>query len=122
MDFDLSRGVPMRSLLWVLVLLVGATAARAADIDPALVEAAKKEGSVVWYSGMIVNQIVRPLVDAFQAKYPGITVQSSRASGNDNALKIMNETRARRPMADVVDGTTALAPLLQAGLIAVFRP
>jgi ABC-type Fe3+ transport system substrate-binding protein len=71
---------------------------------------------------MIVNQIVRPLVDAFQAKYPGITVQSSRASGNDNALKIMNETRARRPMADVVDGTTALAPLLQAGLIAVFRP
>jgi iron(III) transport system substrate-binding protein len=112
----------MKRLLCVVVLLAALTVARAAEIDPAMVDAAKKEGAVVWYSGMIVNQIVRPLVDAFQAKYPGITVQSSRASGNDNALKIMNETRARRPMADVVDGTTALAPLLQAGLIAVFRP
>jgi ABC-type Fe3+ transport system substrate-binding protein len=112
----------MKRFLCVLVLLAASTVARAADIDPAMIDAAKKEGSVVWYSGMIVNQIVRPLVDAFQTKYPGITVQASRASGNDNALKIMNEARARRPMADVVDSTTALAPLLQAGLIAQFRP
>ena len=55
-------------------------AARAADVDPALVDAAKKEGQVVWYSGMIVNQIVRPMVEAFEAKYPGITVQASRAT------------------------------------------
>ncbi len=91
-------------------------------VDPALVEAAKKEGSAVWYSGMIVNQIIRPMVEAFEAKYPGIKIQASRASGNDNALKILNEARARRPMADLVDSTTALAPLLDAGLVAVFRP
>ena len=91
-------------------------------VDPALVEAAKKEGSAVWYSGMIVNQIIRPMVEAFDAKYPGIKIQASRASGNDNALKILNEGRARRPMADLVDSTTALAPLLDAGLVAVFRP
>ena len=29
------------------------------------------------------------------------------------ALKIMNEARARRPLADMVDSTTALAPLLE---------
>jgi ABC-type Fe3+ transport system substrate-binding protein len=112
----------MRAFLCILALLATTTLARAADIDPALVDAAKKEGSVVWYSGMIVNQIIRPMVEAFETKYPGIKVQASRASGNDNALKIMNETRARRPMADMVDGTTALAPLLDAGLVAVFRP
>jgi ABC-type Fe3+ transport system substrate-binding protein len=71
---------------------------------------------------MIINQIVRPLVEAFEAKYPGIKVQYSRASGNDNALKIINEARARRPQADIVDGTSALSPLIDAGLIAVFRP
>jgi ABC-type Fe3+ transport system substrate-binding protein len=112
----------MKAFLLVLALLATTTAAPAADIDPAMVDAAKKEGSVVWYSGMIVNQIVRPIVEAFETKYPGIKVQASRASGNDNALKIMNEARARRPLADMVDGTTALAPLLDAGLIAVFRP
>jgi len=105
-----------------LALLVASVTARAAEIDPGLVDAAKKEGTVVWYSGMIVNQIVRPMVDAFEAKYPGIKVQASRASGNDNALKIMNEARARRPLADMVDSSTALAPLLGAGLVAQFRP
>jgi ABC-type glycerol-3-phosphate transport system substrate-binding protein len=112
----------MKAFLCVLAVLAVTMQARAADIDPALVDAAKKEGSVVWYTGMIVNQIVRPMVDAFEAKYPGIKVQASRASGNDNALKIMNEARARRPLADMVDSTTALAPLQEAGLLAMFRP
>ena len=49
----------------------------------------KKEGAVVWYSAMIVNQIVRPMVEAFEAKYPGIKVQYSRADRLDVALKIM---------------------------------
>jgi ABC-type Fe3+ transport system substrate-binding protein len=114
--------VPVKAFLCTLAWLTAATLARAADIDPALVDGAKKEASVVWYSGMIVNQIIRPILDAFETKYPGIKVQASRASGNDNALKILNEARARRPQADVVDGSTALAPLLDAGLIAVFRP
>jgi iron(III) transport system substrate-binding protein len=122
MDIDLPRGVPMKAILCVLALLVTTTAARSADVDPALVDAAKKEGAVVWYSGMIVNQIVRPIVDAFEAKYPGIKVQASRATGNDNALKILNEARAHRPQADMVDSTTALTPLLAAGLVAEFRP
>lgn len=97
-------------------------AARAQSVDPAMIEAARKEGSVVWYTGMIVNQIVRPLVAAFEAKYPGIKVQYSRAAGNDNALKIINEARARRPLADMFDSSSALNPLLDAKLVEVFRP
>jgi ABC-type Fe3+ transport system substrate-binding protein len=109
-------------LLALAGLMLPQAAVRAADPDPALVEAARKDGTVVWYSGMIINQIVRPLVERFEAKYPGIKVQYSRASGNDNALKIMNEARARRPLADMFDGTTALNALLDGGLIAEFRP
>jgi ABC-type Fe3+ transport system substrate-binding protein len=99
-----------------------APATYAAEPDAALIAAARQEGAVVWYSGMIINQIVRPMVDAFESRYPGIKVQYSRASGNDNALKIINEARARRPQADMVDGTSALSPLIDAGLVAVFRP
>ncbi len=104
-----------------LALLALAGTAKAAEMDPKLVEAAQKEGTVVWYSGMIVNQILRPMVEAFEKKYPGIKVQYSRASGNDNALKIINEARARRPLADMVDGSTAFNALLDTGLIAEYR-
>jgi iron(III) transport system substrate-binding protein len=111
-----------RTILAAALLVFAIGTARAADIDPKLVEAAKKEGTVVWYSGMIINQIVRPLVAAFEAKYPGIQVQYSRASGNDTALKIMNEARARRPLADMFDSSTAFNALLDTGLIAEFHP
>ena len=81
--------------------------------DPAMIDAAKKEGLVVWYSGMIVNQIVRPIADGFEKKYPGIKVQASRLSSSDAALKIINEARAGRPQADIFDGS-ALVYRLQA--------
>src|SRR5690242_3997974 len=108
MDRYLPGAVPMR-LLCLLAFLLAAGAA-AAEPDPALVEAARKEGAVVWYTGMIINQIVRPMVEAFKNKYPGIDVQYSRAAGNDIALKITNEARAHRPLADMFDSATALGP------------
>jgi hypothetical protein len=40
--------------------------------DPALYQAARKEGEVVWYTALIVAQAVRPLIEAFNKKYPGI--------------------------------------------------
>jgi hypothetical protein len=40
--------------------------------DPALVDAARKEGQVLWYTTLIVDQITRPLIRAFQAQVPGI--------------------------------------------------
>ena len=69
----------MRSLL-LCALLLFANAARAADADPALVAAAQKEAQVVWYSTLIVNQILRPMAEAFEQKNPGIRVQYSRAT------------------------------------------
>ena len=50
-----------------------ATQAQAADA--ALIEAAKKEGTVVWYASAVANQLARPLAAAFEKKYPGIKVQ-----------------------------------------------
>ena len=64
----------MRVLLFCATLVL-APARVAADSDSALVAAAQKEGQVVWYSTLIINQIVRPMVDAFEAKYSGIKVR-----------------------------------------------
>jgi ABC-type Fe3+ transport system substrate-binding protein len=112
----------MRLIAGVLALLVLGRVAPAAEVDPALVKAAQKEGQVVWYSTLIVNQILRPLAAAFEKKYPGITMHYSRATNSDTALKIMNEARARRLQADVFDGTNSIYPLLDAHLVAAYAP
>ena len=104
------------------LLLLTATAARAADFDPALVEAARKEGTAVWYTGLIVNQITRPMAEAFEARFPGIKVQYSRASNTDTTVKLLNESRARRVQADVVDVTSGIHSLTDAKLLAEYRP
>src|SRR6266545_43855 len=62
--------------------------------DPALYEAAKREGEVVWYTTLIVNQAVRPLIETFNKRYPGINVKYVRADSGPTAIKIMNEARA----------------------------
>jgi len=45
---------------------------KGADREQKLIAGAKKEGAVVFYSAMIENQALRPIVDAFEKKYPFI--------------------------------------------------
>jgi iron(III) transport system substrate-binding protein len=112
----------MRPLAVLLATLLLARIACAAETDAALVAAAQKEGQVVWYSTLIVNQILRPLAEAFEKKYPGVRMQYSRSTNSDVALKILNESRARRLQADVFDGTNSIYPLLDAKLVAAYPP
>lgn len=109
-------------LILLFAALLFARAACAAEANAALVAAAQKEGQVTWYSTLIVNQIVRPMVDAFGKKYPGITVQYSRATSSDVALKIRNEARARRVQADLFDGSNTVFLLEEANLVADYQP
>ncbi len=105
--------------VFAAALLTAGLPARAAD--QALIDAAKKEGEVVWYTTVIINQLVRPLAANFEKKY-GIKVQYVRANASDTALKIINEARAGKVQADLFDGTSATPPLKQAGLVAKFVP
>src|SRR5262245_15004147 len=111
----------LRRFACVLAIAVTSPSAGLAA-DPALYEAAKKEGQLVWYTSLIVNQAVRPLVEAFNKKYPGIEVKYARADSGPNAIKIMNEAQAGRPQSDVFDGIDTTPPLLTAGLVERFVP
>jgi iron(III) transport system substrate-binding protein len=94
--------------------------ARAADA--ALIEAAKKEGKVVWYTTLIVNQAIRPLKQAFEKAYPGIELQYARSDESPITAKILAEAQAGRVQADVFDGLTNMVPLKRAGLVATHVP
>jgi ABC-type Fe3+ transport system substrate-binding protein len=99
-----------------------ATARAQAAADDTLYQAAKKEGEVVWYTSLIVNQAVRPLVDAFNKKYPGVEVKYARGDSGPNAIKVINEARAGKVEGDVFDGIATTPPLLKAGLVEKFTP
>jgi iron(III) transport system substrate-binding protein len=86
--------------------------------DAALIEAAKKEGRVVWYTTLIVNQVVIPLKTAFEKKYPGVTLDYARNDEGPTAIRLMNEAKAGRVQADVFDGLTVNVPLKREGLLA----
>src|SRR5882672_246720 len=105
-----------------LAFSVSLLAGPAFAADAALIAAAKKEGEVVWYSTQIISQLVRPVTAAFEKKYPGIKVRSTRANAAETAVKILNESRAGRTQSDVFDGTTTVVPLKKEGFVLQWLP
>jgi iron(III) transport system substrate-binding protein len=75
------------------------------DRQKLLEDGARKEGTVVIYSGMIVNQLLRPLTEAFQKKYPFVRMRYFRGDGNQILAKVIAESRANALVADVVEGS-----------------
>jgi iron(III) transport system substrate-binding protein len=110
----------MRLLAATLLFCLAASNAEAADAT--LIAAAKREGTVVWYTTQIVDQFARPAARAFERKYPGMKVVLSRTNATTATLKIMNENRAGRNQADVFDGTTTVVPLKRAGYVLKWLP
>ena len=103
------------------ILLSSFSAGASAAADAALIDAAKKEGRVTWYTAQIINQLARPMADAFEAKY-GIKVEPVRADVNDVVLRIATEGKAGKMQADVFDGTAAAPPLKRAGYVLKWLP
>ncbi len=95
--------------------------ARAQEPSVDLVARAKAEGKVVYYTDLIVDQIVRPLVAAFEAKY-GVKVEYSRADSQDTILKVLSEHKAGKMQADVFGLTSGHRALVDAGAVRRFDP
>ena len=86
------------------------------DREQKLIEGARKEGQVVLYSALIVNQALRPIADKFGKKYPFIKVTYWRADSEDITQKISAEVRANNVVADVFEGTGVGEQVVGAGL------
>src|SRR5258706_10115733 len=71
--------------------------------DPKIVEAAKKEGEIVWYTSMTYDQS-QVLMQAFQSKYPAIKPVLIRLGGGAVMNRVLTETRAGAFSYDVVGG------------------
>ena len=97
-----------RSLAFVLVLLVGALLAPAPAVaqDPKLVEAAKKEGKVVWYTSLVLPSAEK-VAKLFEQAYPGIKVEVHRTGSQRVLQRVMQELQANIKNADVLHTSDA---------------
>lgn len=94
------------SFILTLLLIVGFTsslwAATAEEKRLAqLIEGAKKEGKLVWYTimGVSTNQI---MANKFEEKYPFIKTEVTRLGAPRLLAKVLEETRAKRFYVDVI--------------------
>lgn len=78
---------------------------KGADRQRLLEEGAQAEGALVIYSGMIVNQLLRPLTEAFEKEYPFIKVRYWRGDSNQVIVKVYAEMQANALEADLVEGS-----------------
>ncbi|TMK02383.1 MAG: hypothetical protein E6G74_07290 [Alphaproteobacteria bacterium] len=80
-----------------------ARATAAEPITPALVEAAKKEGKLAFYSAMDLS-IAEKFAKAFEARFPGITVRVERSGAERVFQRIGQEMESRRLAVDASVG------------------
>lgn len=78
----------------------------AESITPALIEAAKKEGKVTYYTAMDLS-VAEPMAKAFEAKFPGIKVAVERTGAERLFNRLAQETASNIKRCDVVNTSDA---------------
>ncbi len=89
------------------------------DEKTKLIDAAKKEGKLVWYTSTNVTES-KPLLDDFEKVYPGIKGEIFRASGEKTLNRIITEARANHSEFDIVT-ISEVDALIDAKLLAPYR-
>ena len=107
---------------------LGAVAARAeaaepSGVTPALVEAARREGKVSWYTSVDLP-LAEKVAKAFEAKYPGIAVRVERSGAERIFQRIGQEYASHIHAVDVVNSSDASHFILwkREGWLAAYIP
>jgi ABC-type Fe3+ transport system substrate-binding protein len=82
-----------------------------ADRHQILLDGAKAEGKIVWYTSL--SGVYREMVDAFKRRYPDIAVEVYRGGSTDLGPRLLNEAQAGRHVADALESTPGLLMVLR---------
>jgi iron(III) transport system substrate-binding protein len=105
--------------LWLVVASAGFARAQESS-DPKIVQEARKEGELVWYTTMSADQSTA-FMARFQQKYPFLKPSIIRLGGNALLGRILTEAKAGKNFFDVVHGTGEIVlPLMDLGLLAPY--
>jgi iron(III) transport system substrate-binding protein len=101
-----------------------AQAAPAAEaVTPQLIEAAKKEGKVTWYTSVDLP-LSEKVAKAFEAKYPGVALRVERSGAERNFQRISQEHASNIANCDVVNSSDAAHLIIwkREGMLAPYVP
>jgi iron(III) transport system substrate-binding protein len=101
---DLLKGSSALAVSSTFASSVRAAAPPAATVTPALIEAAKKEGKIVWYTSVDLP-VAERVARAFEAKYSGIAVRVERTGAERVFQRIGQEYSSRIYAADIVQSS-----------------
>jgi iron(III) transport system substrate-binding protein len=82
------------------------------DREKVLYAGAKSEGKITWYTSL-AGESYKQLAAAFEAKYPGLRVESYRATRQEISARIAAESQAKRYIVDTIETTIPLLKLLK---------
>jgi iron(III) transport system substrate-binding protein len=103
---DVLKGSTALALGTVFASPVRAAAPPAEAITPQLIEAAKKEGKVVWYTAIDLA-VAEKIAETFKAKFPGIEVRVERTGAERVFQRIGQEYASGVHAVDVVNSSDA---------------
>lgn len=83
---------------------------RGADREEMLKAGAKKEGKLTWYTSLTAH---RDIANVFEAKYPGVKVETYRAAPNDLTRRMLSEAQSKRNIADLLETTPTTLMILR---------
>ena len=100
-----------------------AAAPPAEAVTPALIEAAKKEGKVVWYTSVDLP-LAEKIAKSFEAKYPGVAVRVERSGAERVFQRIGQEYASNIHAVDIVNSSDAAHAIVwkREGLLAAHVP
>jgi iron(III) transport system substrate-binding protein len=93
------------------------------DREKILYAGAKSEGKLMWYTSL-AGASYKELANAFEAKYPGVKVETYRGTRQELSARIMAEAQAKRPILDTIETTVPLLKLMRDNnlLVAYYFP
>jgi hypothetical protein len=88
----------------------------AADWEQILYAGAKIEGKVVWYTSL-AGDSYKGMTKAFETKYPGVRIEAYRVSGSEMTTRMIEESKAKRYIADTLETTEGNLLFLRDGFL-----
>src|SRR5712692_9796746 len=112
-----------QSVSLLLCALVGFWASGSFGQDAAMIDAAKKEGKVIWYTSLAIPSSTA-LAHFFMKRYPGIEVEVHRTGSQRVLQRVMQEATAGIKNVDVIHTSDAghFVLLKDKGLLMKFVP
>jgi iron(III) transport system substrate-binding protein len=92
-------------------------------VTPQMIEAAKKEGKVTWYTSVDLP-LAEKVAKAFEGKYPGVALKVERSGAERNFQRISQEHASNIANCDVVNSSDAAHLIIwkREGMLAPYVP